>query len=134
MPYNVLGDIQTLTLSNGVRCDNPCCILNIDNSVMLMGNLALEGYVGGTAIATLPASMRPTDDIIFPAYLDTGSITPVPVTLTPDGELSIPNSVETGMLYMNGVTFNVCDQYYNADIGNNFSQGTSPLRWDGDAY
>ena len=125
MPYNKLGNLQTLTLSNDVQCDNPCCILTLDCIVQLMGNMHLNGYEANTAIATLPTSMRPLDEICIPVYLDT---TLKQLIVTVDGD------VTAGLLYTNGVSFNVCDRYYNSEIGNNFPQGTSPLRWDGEDY
>ena len=131
MPYNKLGDLQTLTLSNDVQCDNPCCILTLDCTVQLMGNMHLNGYEANTAIATLPTSMRPLDEICLPAYLDTAI---KQLIVTPEGEIKLGEDVVTGMLYTNGVSFNVCGRYYNADIGNNFPQGTSPLRWDSEDY
>ena len=131
MPYNKLGDLQTLTLSNDVQCDNPCCILTLDCTVQLMGNMHLNGYEANTAIATLPTSMRPIDEICLSAYLDTAL---KQLIVTPEGEIKLGEDVVTGMLYTNGMSFNVCDRYYNTDIGNNFPQGTSPLRWDGEDY
>lgn len=131
MPYNKLGDLQTLTLSNDVQCDNPCCILTLDCTVQLMGNMHLNGYEANTPLATLPTSMRPSDEICMPVYLDTAV---KQLIITPEGELKLSEGVVAGMLYTNGLSFNVCDRYYNADIGNNFSQGTSPLRWDGKDY
>lgn len=131
MPYNILGDLQTLTLSPSAECDNPCCILTINNDVMLMGNISLTNYQAGTMFATLPESMRPMDNVMIPAFLND---TLVRVTLNQDGELSIAKDANGKTLYLNGVSFNVCDRYYNASIGNNFSQGTSPLRWDSGEY
>lgn len=128
MPYNKLGDLQTLTLADGVRCDNPCCILTLDCTVQLMGNMRLDGYGAGTAIATLPASMRPADEICLPVYLDASVRR---LTVTPAGEIKLDEDVAAGLLYTDGASFNVCGRYYNSDIGNNFPQGTSPLRWDG---
>lgn len=131
MPYNILGDLQTLTLSPSAECDNPCCILTINNDVMLMGNISLTNYQAGTMFATLPTSMRPMDNVMIPVFLND---TLVRVMLNQDGELSIAQDVNGETLYMNGVSFNVCDRYYNSSIGNNFSQGTSPLRWDSEEY
>lgn len=131
MPYNKLGDLQTLTLSDDVRCDNPCCILTLDCTVQLMGNMRLDGYRADAAIATLPTSMRPLDEIRLPVYLDTSLKR---LIVTPGGEIKLGEDVAAGLLYTDGLSFNVCDRYYNADIGNNFSQGTSPLRWDGEGY
>lgn len=131
MPYNKIGDLQTLTLSNDVQCDNPCCILTLDCTVHLMGNMHLNGYEANTAIATMPTSMRPLDEICVPAYLDTAI---KQLIISPEGEIKLGEDVVAGMLYTNGVSFNVCDRYYNADIGNNFPQGTSPLLWDGEDY
>ena len=131
MPYNKLGDLQTLTLSDDVRCDNPCCILTLDCTVHLMGNMRLSGYVADTAIATLPASMRPLDEIRLPVYLDSAVKR---LIVTPGGEIRLGEDVPAGLLYTDGVSFNVCGRYYNSDIGNNFPQGTSPLRWDGEGY
>ena len=131
MPYNKLGDLQTLTLADNVQCDNPCCILTLDCTVHLMGNMHLNGYEANAAIATLPTSMRPLDEICLPAYLDTSL---KQLIVTPEGEIRLGENVVAGMLYTNGLSFNVCDRYYNADIGNNFPQGTSPLRWDREDY
>ena len=131
MPYTQLADLQTLTLSNNVQCDNPCCILTLNCNVTLMGNMTLDSYIGYAALATLPESMRPIHDIAIPVYLGT---TLVKLIINSDGELSIPASGTGDILYLNGVTFNVCDRYYNNAIGNNFSQGTSPMRWDGGIY
>lgn len=131
MPYNKLGDLQTLTLSDGVQCDNPCCILTLDCTVQLMGNMRLNGYGANTPLATLPASMRPIGEIRIPVYLDTAVKR---LTVTPGGELKLGEDVAAGMLYTDGLSFNVCGRYYNTDIGNNFPQGTSPLRWDGEGY
>ena len=131
MPYNILGDLQTLTLSPSAECDNPCCILTINNDVMLMGNISLTNYQSGTMFATLPESMRPMSNVMIPAFLNDALVR---VMLNPDGELSIAQDVNGETLYMNGVSFNVCDRYYNSSIGNNFSQGTSPLRWDSEEY
>ena len=131
MPYNKLGDLQTLTLANDVQCDNPCCILTLDCTVHLMGNMHLNGYMANTAIATLPTSMRPLDKICLPVYLNTAIRK---LIITQEGEIKLEKDVVAGMLYTNGLSFNVCDRYYNAAIGNNFPQGTSPLRWDGEDY
>lgn len=131
MPYNKLGDLQTLTLSDDVQCDNPCCILTLDCTVQLMGNMHLNGYEANTAIATLPTSMRPLDEICLPIYLDTSL---KQLIIGPEGEIKLNEDVVAGLLYTNGASFNVCDRYYNSDIGNNFPQGTSPLRWDGGDY
>lgn len=131
MPYNKLGDLQTLTLADNVQCDNPCCILTLDCTVHLMGNMHLNGYEANTPLATLPTSMWPIDEICIPVYLDTAI---KQLIITPEGELKLGEDVVAGMLYTNGLSFNVCDRYYNTDIGNNFPQGTSPLRWDGEAY
>lgn len=131
MPYNKLGDLQTLTLSNYVQCDNPCCILTLDCTVQLMGNMHLNEYEANTPLATLPTSMRPIDEICVPVYLDTAL---KQLIITPEGEIRLGEDVIAGLLYTNGLSFNVCDRYYNADIGNNFPQGTSPLRWDVEDY
>ena len=131
MPYNKLGDLQTLTLADNVQCDNSCCILTLDCTVQLIGNMHLNGYEANTPLATLPTSMRPIDEICIPVYLDTAI---KQLIITPEGELKLGEDVVAGMLYTNGLSFNVCDRYYNTDIGNNFPQGTSPLRWDGEAY
>lgn len=129
MPYNKLGDLQTLTLADNVQCDNSCCILTLDCTVQLMCNMRLDGYGANTPMATLPTSMRPVDRICIPVYLDTAV---KQLIITPEGELKLGEDVAAGMLYTNGLSFNVCGRYYNADIGNNFPQGTSPLRGDGE--
>ncbi len=131
MPYTQLGDLQTLTLADNVECDNPCCILTLNCTVLLMGNMTLTNYVSGNTIATLPESMRPLNPIWLHVFLNTNSRR---LMIKPDGTLSIPNTIASATLYLNGITFNVCDRYYNGTIGNNFPQGTSPLRWDGEDY
>lgn len=127
MPYTTLGDIQTLLMANNAQSDNQCCILTLDCTVNIMGNIYLEKYVQDDVIATLPQSMRPIQDIFIPVLLDNQIVT-MHVNLS--GEISINSSTPSGTLYMNGVFFNVCGTYYNDEIGNNFSQGTSPLRGD----
>jgi hypothetical protein len=96
-----------------------------------MGNMHLNGYEANTAIATLPTSMRPLDEICLPVYLDTSL---KQLIITPEGEIKLSEDVVAGLLYTNGLSFNACDRYYNSDIGNNFSQGTSPLRWNGEDH
>lgn len=148
MPYNILGDIETLELSDTASMGNACCILTLNCTVQLMGNATLTSYVADAPIATLPESMRPMSDVLVPVYLeskidatipvllyntmgleaDVPDLNLVPLRVGSDGMMSIPVGVDSGTLYLNGVEFNVCDRYYNAEIGNNFSQGTSPLR------
>lgn len=147
MPYAILGDLQTLTLESTATMPNACVILTLDNDVILMDNVTLATYTADSTFATLPESMRPQNDIVIPVYLDSkidatipvllyntlgldaepASLNLMPLKINPNGELSIPVSVDNGTLYLNGVTFNVCGTYYNSTIGNNFSQGTSPL-------
>lgn len=122
MPYNRLGDLNTLTLSDKVKCDNPCCILTMDNIVTLMDNFTIENTEANELLATLPSSMRPTYDIILPAYLDDNL---VKLTISSMGKISISIEVVTGTLHLNGISFNVCDTYYNNDLGNNYNQGTT---------
>ncbi len=124
MPYTLLGDLQSLTLASNVTCDNLCCILTLNNEVILMGNMLLTDYVADATIATLPETMRPIDDIVLPIIVDTQQSY---LTINSNGELKLPLQITAGMLYCNGLSFNVCDRYYNSTIGNNFSQGTSPL-------
>ena len=123
MPYAILGDLQTLTLEESATMPNACVILTLNNDVILMDNVALDAYVSGSTFATLPESMRPSNEIRMPVLLDD---TATALIVKTDGTMSIPTDA-TGTLYLNGVTFNVCGTYYNATIGNNFSQGTSPL-------
>lgn len=123
MPYAILGDLQTLTLEATATMQNACVILTLNNDVILMDNVTLDGYVSGSTFATLPESMRPMSEVRVPVFLDDA---PTALTVKTDGTMSIPTDA-TGTLYLNGVTFNVCGTYYNSAIGNNFSQGTSPL-------
>lgn len=140
MPYSKLGDLQTLTLSNEVYSDNPCCILTLDCCVMLMGNFQVKSYTAGNTLATLPASMRPLETIKKIAVVENLTADPpmaqaiVVITVDTSGSIKADSDISTGLLYLNGITFNVCGRYYNSTIGNNFPQGTSPLRWDGDEY
>ena len=123
MPYTILGDLQTLTLESTATMPNACVILTLNNDVILMDNVALDGYVSGSTFATLPESMRPMSEVRVPVFLDD---TVTALMVKTDGTMGITTDA-TGTLYLNGVTFNICGTYYNAAIGNNFSQGTSPL-------
>lgn len=123
MPYAILGDLQTLALDASATMPNACVILTLNNDVILMDNVALDGYVSGSTFATLPESMRPLNEVRVPVLLDDAQTA---LVIKTDGTMSIPKDA-TGTLYLNGVTFNVCGTYYNTAIGNNFSQGTSPL-------
>lgn len=125
MPYSKLGDIQTLTLSNDVESDNDCCILTLNNEVLIMGNLVLSNFNGSSILATMPTAYRPIDTIRLPVIFDNDIMV---LIIDSEGEIRLnTTSTVSGVLYLNGLTFNVCDRYYNNEIGNNFSQGTSPL-------
>ena len=128
MPYNRLGDLQTLTLNNEAKCDNACCILTLDNLVTLMGNVTITNYVANSEFALLPSPMRSIEETRIPVCLDNEVVV---MTISTSGSMSLSQDVVSGTLYLNGVTFNCCGQYYNSTIGNNFYQGTAPLRWDG---
>ena len=123
MPYAILGDLQTLTLGASATMPNACIILTVNNDVILMDNVSLDGYVSDSTFATLPESMRPMSEVRVPVLLNDSQTA---LMVKTDGTMSIPTDA-TGILYLNGVTFNVCGAYYNETIGNNFSQGTSPL-------
>lgn len=129
MPYNTIADLQSLTLADTATCDNPCCILTLDCCVELMGNITLANYTAHSTFATLPDSMHPNYAIKIPVYLG-DSLTLLTIANT--GEMSISSATAQDTLFLNGVLFNVCDQYYNSSIGNNFAQGTSPLLWEGE--
>ena len=60
----------------------------------------------------------------------TGVVVPpiMVLQINPDGAVTILSDLSNTTIYTNGLTFNVADRYYNSDIGNNISQGTSPLR------
>lgn len=151
MPYNILGDLQTIELSASAVMDNDCCILTINDTVQIMDNVTLTDYTGGEPFATLPESMRPMATVMMPVVvyaslyasdkvfaistmaleLDVPQYNIMPLTVNESGELSLSEDIKSGTVYLNGLEFNVCNRYYNAVIGNNFSQGTSPLRWDG---
>ena len=125
MPYNILGNMGTLELSSSATTTNACCILTLDNIVTLMGNITLENYTAGETFATLADQMFPSD-IVKKLICVNDDV--VSLTIDTDGNMSISNSYASATAYLNGVCFNVCDTYYNAEIGNNFLQGTSPLR------
>lgn len=125
MPYNILGNIGTLVLGSNANTSNACCILTLDNIVTLMGNISLTDYTAGETIATLADQMLPSSEIRTPVCVDDDVVI---LTIDTDGNLSLGYSYSGATLYLNGVCFNVCDTYYNDTIGNNFLQGTSPLR------
>lgn len=163
MPYTRLGDIGTLDVNTGVIGGNLCCILTLNNTVQLMGNLELSGIDPTAYIAKLPESMTPIADMVFPVYLESNSeLRLVPIKINVQGQIILqtastngalyfnsksglqvipmkidmqdPISNQTGLtdgtLYLNGVEFACADRYYNSEIGNNFAQGTSPMRWN----
>ena len=109
MPYTKLGDLQLLTLSSTAETDNKCTVMSLNNSVSFMGNITLTGYAANTAFATLAESMRPTSEVV-----------------SPSGEMALAIDAD-GILYLNGIVFSANSRYYNAEIGNNFPQGSSPL-------
>lgn len=125
MPYQILGNIGTLDMANNASTNNACCILTLDNVVMLMGNVELSDYTAGEVICTLADQMMPTYEVRTVVCLDDDLVA---LTVNAYGELSLNVDCASGTLYLNGVLFNVCDTYYNDEIGNNFLQGTSPLR------
>lgn len=163
MPYTKLGDIGTLDVNTGVTGGNLCCILTLNNTVQLMGNLELSGIDPSAYIAKLPESMSPIANMVFPVYLESNSeLRLIPIKIDTQGQITLqtastdgalyfnsksglqvipmkigmqdPISNQTGLtdgtLYLNGVEFACADRYYNGEIGNNFAQGTSPMRWN----
>ena len=131
MPYTKLGDIGTLDVNAGVTGGNLCCILTLNNTVQLMGNLELSGIDPSAYIAKLPQSMTPVADMVFPIYLESETeLTLVPMKVDTQGQITVQTTSTEGTLYLNGVEFACADRYYNGEIGNNFAQGTSPLRWN----
>ena len=131
MPYTRLGNIGTLDVNTGVTGGNLCCILTLDNTVQLMGNLELSGIDPSAYIAKLPESMSPIADMVFPVYLESRSeLTLVPMRIDTQGQVTVQTDSTEGTLYLNGVEFACAGRYYNGEIGNNFAQGTSPMRWN----
>lgn len=128
MAYNILADLQELNLESTATCDNKCIILTTNNTVQIMGNIVLNGYEALGTVASLPESMTPIEEQIVTVYLLlTDTVMPVPMVIGTDGTLKIGIGVPSGTLYTSGIEFNVCNRYYNSEIGNNFPQGTSPL-------
>lgn len=123
MPYTKLGDLQLLTLSSTATTDNRCTVMSLNNSVSFMGNIELTGYAANTAFATLAESMRPTDIVAIPVYVE-DELTKL--TINTDGTMTLAIDAD-GILYLNGIIFSANSRYYNAEIGNNFPQGSSPL-------
>ena len=123
MPYTKLGDLQLLTLSSNATTYNKCTVMSLNNSVSFMGNIELTGYAAYTAFATLAESMRPTSDVAIPVYIE-DELTKM--TISSNGEMSLAIDAD-GILYLNGIVFSANSRYYNAEIGNNFPQGSSPL-------
>lgn len=123
MPYTKLGDLQLLTLSSNATTDNKCTVMSLNNSVSFMGNIELTGYATNTAFATLAESMRPTSEVVIPVYIG-DELTKM--TIYPNGEMALAIDAD-GILYLNGIVFSANSRYYNAEIGNNFPQGSSPL-------
>ena len=131
MPYTRLGDIGTLDVNTGVTGGNLCCILTLNNTVQLMGNLELSGIDPSAYIAKLPESMTPIADMVFPIYMESGSeLSVVPMKVDAQGQINVQTASTEGTLYLNGIEFACADRYYNGEIGNNFAQGTSPMRWN----
>lgn len=123
MPYTKLGDLQLLTLSSNATTDNKCTVMSLNNSVSFMGNIELTGYAANTVFATLAESMRPTSEVVIPVYIEDEL---AKMTISSNGEMSLAIDAD-GILYLNGIVFSANSRYYNAEIGNNFPQGSSPL-------
>ena len=125
MPYTKLGDLQLLTLADTATTDNDCTVMSLNNSVSFMGNIELVEYTAYSTFATLAESMRPTKEIAIPVYIE-DKLTKL--TISPNGEMAIAINAD-GILYLNGIVFSANSRYYNAEIGNNFPQGSSPLSY-----
>ena len=129
MPYTILGDLQTLELGETVQCNNPCCILTLDCQVMILDVMEVTNLSPESVIFKLPESMTPTDQIIIPVYVENSNgINLTPLYINTNGTATMRVQLSNSVLYTNGIIFNCADKYYNGEIGNNFSQGTSPLR------
>lgn len=123
MPYTKLGDLQLLTLSDNASTENNCTVMSLNNSVSFMGNIELNGYTAYSTFATLAESMRPKEEVAIPVYVE-DELTRL--TIATDGKMSLAIDAD-GILYINGIIFSANSRYYNAEIGNNFPQGSSPL-------
>ena len=75
--------------------------------------------------------MTPIADMVFPIYMESGSeLSVVPMKVDAQGQINVQTASTEGTLYLNGIEFACADRYYNGEIGNNFAQGTSPMRWN----
>lgn len=130
MPYANIGDMGSLVLADNASCENNCVILTLDDIVELMGNITVEDYSPTEAFAQLPEKMRPMQEVFVACCIpnDIGRI-----KVDTEGKmyfstnhLEEDSSLVSTVLYTNGMVFNVCDTYYNEEIGNNYAQGTTP--------
>ena len=102
MPYTRLGDIGTLEVNAGITGENLCCILTLNNTVQLMGNLELSSFDPSTYIVKLPESMTPIQDMVFPVYLESNSeLKLVPIKIDTQGQITFQKASTDGFLYFN---------------------------------
>lgn len=118
--------------AENVTIDNECVILTLDNIVVLMGSAVVSGELVNNVFAVMPERIRPTHEIFLPICVNSDNMNSIRIMkIDADGNMSVDGeSLASGSIYLNGLTFNVNDTWYNAEIGNNWPQGTSPLRWN----
>lgn len=127
MPYNKLGGMTNIHTADNVTSDNTCIILTMDNIVEIMGSLHLYNYEANTTLFTVPTTYAPMNDIHIPVISSIPNVHTLTIAST--GEISVNESFVNNILYTNGLCYNICDKYYNEQIGNNQPQYTSNPNW-----
>ena len=130
MAYSKIAGIGELTLNYG-NSTNKTVLQTLDNIICFCGDITGVVCNSNTAICKLPNTIDyPTSDISFPMSYKRGTAYYTNIFyLTTNGEIkSRTNLTQSSDIYLNGLTINLNNNFYNSTIGNNDqSQMTRPM-------
>lgn len=110
MGYTRYARLDNLVMEENVAITSDTIMLSISNTVMFTGNVTLTGNV--LKLFTLPEEERPIAKVSIPVCTDTGIKA---MTIGIDGSCEI--SEPANEIYLNGVSFNIAGNFYNAELG-----------------
>ena len=125
MGYTRYARLDNLAIEEGVAITSDTVMLSISNTVMFTGNVTITG--NSLKLFTLPEEERPIVPVKIPVCTDTG-IQAMNIGIDGSGEIS---SAATEV-YLNGVSFNIAGNFYNANLGTGTYEASTSDNLDGD--
>lgn len=128
MAYGHIASIGKINVSYGTA-DNETVLLTIDNILCFTSTISGVTRNDGLMFATLPAEIpNPSRFMMFPAvYYDTEYRLGI-FYLNTNGNIGTEQNLSNATVYLNGISLNMNNDYYNDTIGNNdMSAMTTPM-------